>query len=502
MKLFTKLYQSLWTKNSFENEQHEEKTENEYVGYITEKPALQHTLQAFENCSDFTHRHLPHLKIDLLFFQNLVGNDELVRELLDPLRSIQPNEIVTFLQESQFVQSEDSKEVIVGVLSGKAAVFYHEKVYLVDIASPTERQIDQSEQETVITGPHDSFNEAIDTNISLIRKRIKSSHLKTIELSVGEVTKTKVILLYIEDIANIELVNKLKSRIEAIETASVFDSNMLVQQIEESPLSIFPQFLTSERPDGTCNKLVSGRIVGFVDGSPFAFAAPTSFFEFFSSPDDYYQRWPIGSFIRLLRIIAFIVTIGFTAFYVSVTTFHYEMIPDTLLIPLAESRSKVPFPPIYEALIMEITIELLREAGARLPTKIGQTIGIVGGIVIGQAAVEAGFTSNILIISVAISAIASFVIPSYLMSASIRLIRFGLIILAGILGNFGLLVGVALITIHLSGVTNLGTSYLTPIAPLNLKDWKDTFIRAPFFMFRERPSISKSPNKVYNRMKK
>lgn len=182
--------------------------------------------------------------------------------------------------------------------------------------------------------------------------------------------------------------------------------------------------------------------------------------------------------------------------YVSVTTFHYEMIPEALLRTLAESRNRVPFPPVYEALLMEIMIELLREAGARLPTKIGQTIGIVGGIVIGQAAVQAGLTSNVLIIAVASSAIASFVIPSYMMSASIRLIRFGVIILTGIWGNMGLVMGISLIVIHLSGLTSLGTSYITPVAPMKPKDWKDIFIRAPFSSLRTRPSQTKTANLV------
>lgn len=188
--------------------------------------------------------------------------------------------------------------------------------------------------------------------------------------------------------------------------------------------------------------------------------------------------------------------------YVSVTTFHYEMIPEALLRTLAESRNKVPFPPVYEALLMEIMIELLREAGARLPTKIGQTIGIVGGIVIGQAAVQAGLTSNVLIIAVASSAIASFVIPSYMMSASIRLIRFGIIILAGIWGNMGLVMGIALIVIHLSSLTSLGSSYMIPIAPMKSGDWKDVFIRAPFSMLRTRPSQAQTSNPVRQKNRK
>ncbi|WP_279615463.1 spore germination protein [Paenibacillus typhae] len=270
----------------------------------------------------------------------------------------------------------------------------------------------------------------------------------------------------------------------------------MTQFIEDMPNSVFPQFLTTERPDVAVSKLTAGRIIVMIDNSPTALSAPASFFEFFSSPDDYYQRWALGTALRLLRYLALVITITFTAMYVSVTTFHYEMIPEALLRTLAESRNRVPFPPVYEALLMEIMIELLREAGARLPSKIGQTIGIVGGIVIGQAAVQAGLTSNVLIIAVASSAIASFVIPSYMMSASIRLIRFGVIILAGIWGNMGLVIGMALIVIHLSGLTSLGTSYITPVAPMKTKDWKDVFIRAPFSMLRSRPSQTRTNNLI------
>src|SRR5690606_4562141 len=262
----------------------------------------------------------------------------------------------------------------------------------------------------------------------------------------------------------------LIKRIELIEVDAILDGHMLIQYIDDFPNSIFPLFSVSERTDTAVSKLAEGKIIGILDGSPSVFSAPSSFFEFLASPDDYYQRWILGTATRLLRFAALVITLTFTALYVSVTTFHYEMIPEALLLTLTESRSRVPFPPIYEALLMELTIELLREAGARLPTKIGQTIGIVGGIVIGQAAVQAGLTSNVLIIAVASSAIASFVIPSYVMSASIRLVRFGLIILAGTLGDFGLMIGIAAIVIHLAGLKSLNTSYLTPVAPMYVGD--------------------------------
>ncbi|WP_256992748.1 spore germination protein [Paenibacillus sp. SSG-1] len=461
-----------------------------------ERPSLQHTLEQFDNCADLVHRTYPKLQVDIVYFSPMMDMDKLTRDVLTPLLQAGEDEVYGVLEQSQFSKSEDSKQIVKGILSGQAAIFYGQSAYLVDVFGPESRAVTQSETETVITGPHDAFTERAGTNLALIRSRIRSSHLKVIRLSVGEVTKTDVFILYIEGIANMDYVHEAISRIKAIEMDAVYDTSMLIQCIEDSPKSVFPQFITSERPDAIASKLVSGRVVGLCDGSPSAFSAPTSVFEFFSSSDDYYQRWMVGTGIRLLRFVAFIITVAFTALYVSVTTYHYEMIPENLLIPLTESRSRVPFPPLYEALLMETTIELLREAGARLPTKIGQTIGIVGGIVIGQAAVQAGLTSNILIIAVAISAISSFVIPSYAMSGSIRIIRFGIIVLAGIWGNFGIAIGFTAIIIHLGGVLSLGTSYLTPVAPFKFRDWKDTFIRAPFFILDERPTQTKTPNRI------
>lgn len=469
--------------------------------HAAKPPTLADTLENLQECDDLTHQSFPLQQVDLVYFDHLISKESFNQQLLLPLLENGQEGVTKLLDPLQSNRQYEAKEVILGILSGGVAIFHGAEVYILNLYSPDMRAVSQSETETVITGPHDSFTEQASINLALIRARLRSSHLKVLKLSVGEIAKTDVYLLYVQDIANMEYVEEAKKRINKIEIDAILDANMLIQFMDDSKLSIFPQFLTSERPDAIVSKLVAGRIVCLVDGSPSVTSMPTSFFEFFSSSDDYYQRWILGSATRVLRFLAFVITVSFTAMYVSVTTYHYEMIPENLLLTLTESRSRVPFPPIYEALLMEVTIELLREAGARLPTKIGQTIGIVGGIVIGQAAVQAGLTSNILIIAVASSAIASFVIPSYVMSASIRLIRFGLILLAGMWGNFGIVVGISAIVIHMSGLTSLGTSYLTPVAPFQLNDWKDIFIRAPFSALRLRPTQSSSPNIVRNKTK-
>lgn len=457
-------------------------------------PVLQPILKELKHIADLTHRTFPEIGVDVLYFGHMVGDIDLARDVIEPLSNVSADEVPALLRRSQFHKADDVKQAVKGILDGNAVLCYREEAYIVFVYKPDYRSIKPSETESVITGPHDAFVEIAPINLSLIRRRLKSSHLKVIRSSVGEVSKTDVYVLYVAGIANMDFVNEMLRRIKQIEADAVHDAHMLVQFIDDDPNSIFPQFKTTERPDSAVSKLVSGKVLVIVDGSSSVITGPANFFEFFSSPDDYYQRWAIGSATRLLRFIAFLITMTFTAFYVSVTTFHYEMVPEALLLTLVESRSRVPFPPLMEAMLMELTIELLREAGARLPSKIGQTIGIVGGIVIGQAAVQAGFTSNVLIIIVSSSAIASFVIPIYAMSAPIRLIRFGLIVLAGMIGNFGIIFGVCLVIIHLSGMTSLRSSYLIPIAPVRFDDWKDTFIRLPFWMLTNRPSQSKSPN--------
>ncbi|WP_270181514.1 spore germination protein [Alkalihalobacillus sp. CinArs1] len=469
--------------------------ESEEKDLTNEATLLEQIEHQFEGCADLSKRFLPDLQLHLFYFQHLLDDEMFQTELLKPLYQVREDEMLTVFNRFTYMASDDIHEITQKILNGYAGILFQDKVYLIDLYGPKERSIEPSETEGTINGPHDAFVESSSTNLSLIRRRLKSSDLKALDVSVGEVTNGTVTLLYIQGIANEELVERLKTRVQSIKIDGVYDSHMLSQLIEDHPYSLFPQHVLNEKPDSVTAELVEGKVAILFDGSPSVIITPSTFFDFFQAGDDYYQRWLTGSATRLLRFAAFLITILLTALYVSVTTYQYEMIPESLLQTLVESRSRVPFAPIYEALMMEITLELLREAGARLPTKIGQTIGIVGGIVIGQAAVQAGFTSNVLIIVVASSAISSFVIPSYVMSASIRLTRFGLIILAGILGNFGIMVGLTVLIIHICGLTSAGAPYTAPLSPFFKKDWRDFLIRAPFSSMKTKPTISKSSQK-------
>ncbi|MDD9267414.1 spore germination protein [Paenibacillus sp. GCM10023248] len=460
----------------------------------TDNDLLKQTLLSLQDCSDLTCQHFPLQQISIVYFAHLISlqalNEIILKHIEAPV-----TDITAIFSQSFFMPGRQAHELVNGILAGSIAIFLRNDAYLYEAYAPESRTIESSETESVINGPMDAFTESVNTNLSLIRRRIKDPQLKTVSFAIGKKTKTTLVLLYLEDVADPQHLEKLKVMIERLQIPAISDTNTLTQYFSMRSYMIFPQYLTSVRPDHMTEKLLHGKIVGLLDGSPFAFSAPTSFIEFFLSPDDGYQPWAVATAVRLLRFIALFITLTFTAFYVSLVTYHYEMIPPSLLLNLMESRNKVPFSPLVEAIFMEMTIELLREAGARLPTKIGPTIGTVGGIVIGQAAVQAGVTSNILIISVAISAIASFAIPSYIMSASIRLMRFGIIIMAGFLGNFGLICGICFIMIQLADINTFGVSYLFPLAPAKPSRWLDMIIRAPVQVLSKiKKTASENPN--------
>ncbi|WP_335870812.1 spore germination protein [Bacillus sp. 2205SS5-2] len=362
---------------------------------------------------------------------------------------------------------------------------------LASIGEKAARSVEKSETESIVFGPKVSFTEDISSNLSLIRGRIDDPKLKVEEIIVGSRVKTSVQIVYISDIAETENVNSFKQRLWDLEVDSVIDSAVLSQQIEDNSYSIFPQLTVTELPDRFTISLIQGKVGLLVDKSPTAIIGPATFFTFFESTEDLYLRWNMGTFLRMLRFTSIFLSVLLTPAYVAVLTYHYEVIPSALLTSLGQSRANVPFPPVFEAILLEFVIELLREAGARLPTKVGQTMGIVGGIVIGQAAVQAGFTSNILIIIIALSALGSFTSPSYLMGTAVRLIRFPLIILAGLWGGIGIMFAFCIIIIHLLRLTTLGRPYLSPVYPPRFSDWKYSLFRVPLQFLAKRPQTNR-----------
>jgi spore germination protein KA len=403
---------------------------------------------------------------------------------------------------SQHSFIELEQDIVDAIVNGEAVIFVDGKqsVLSIKIKAFEKRGIEEPTTQTIVRGPKDGFNEDIHTNLSLLRKRIKNPALRFENYTIGTETSTSVYLAYVDGILNKKILEEIQKRLADIDTNTLFDSGVLEELIEDKTFSPFPLLYNTERPDVIAAHLISGKFALIVDGSPFVLSAPATFSDFTSVSEDYYQPFMMGSFMRIIRYVAFLLALLLPSFYVSVITYHHEMIPTQLLISVMSQREGIPFPAVVEALLMEITFEILREAGIRMPRAVGGTISIVGGLVIGQAAVEAGIVSNIMVIVVALTAIASFVSPIYSFAISTRLLRFLYIILASVFGLYGVFLGMIMLVAHLTSLRSFSVPYLAPFAPFTWQDHGDMLIRLPVWAMKKRPSYlqTENPNKQPN----
>ena len=401
------------------------------------------------------------------------------------------------LQTAERIKENNLKAIISEITAGNTILYFHKKkLYIkVNTFSAPMASISVTDNESTAIGPQNAFTESLETNLSLIKRRIQNTNLKSKEFILGTETNTKVSVVFMDHIVNKENLNRLYKRINNIVYPGFNDIAILQQLMNDSPFSPFPQYHETVRPDVAASHLLDGRIVIVMDNSPGILICPVSFFELFISPEDYYNRWTTASLLRTLRFFGFFATITLTPTYISVLAHHPEMLPFDLLLNLQESRGKVPFSPFMEVLFMELIIEILREAGTRMPSKIGQTIGIVGGIVIGTAAVEASLVSNTLIVLVAISALLSFLSPNFTMSNTSRFIRYFFILSAGMFGLYGQMIAFAWLFHHLLNLTSLGTPFLTPIIPRSWSDLFNSVIRMPTAFLKQKMGVSRARNK-------
>ncbi|WP_107951445.1 spore germination protein [Lysinibacillus parviboronicapiens] len=431
--------------------------------------------------------------VTVIYISSLVEKMTIQSMIFIPLA----NHIRQILRVAESVDIKNIEIVLQKLNAGHTLLFFHQlnQLRTIDTYSAPTRSITNTETESTVIGPQDAFTESLETNISLVKRRIQNPLLKTEIRTVGTETNIKISIMYMDNIVNKENLENLRERIDNIDYPYFTDISELKQLIEDNPLSPFPQYYMSVRPDSVSQYLIDGRIALFMDNSQAAVVCPTSFFEMFISIEDYYNRWSTASLLRMLRFFGFFLTIMITPMYISALTFHPEILPYELLLNLQESRSKVPFPPIIEVLFIELIIEVLREAGSRMPAKVGQTIGIVGGIVIGTAAVEAGLLSNILIVLVATSALLSFLPPIFLMSNTSRFVRYIFILSAGFFGLFGQMLAFAWLINHLQNLKSLGTPYMTPFIPRKATDLLDGVIRFPTKYLMAKKGISRAQKK-------
>ena len=437
------------------------------------------------------------LRAVLLYIDGLSNMEEIAQHVLTPLQhdfSREPD-LSTIRQRitAPFIKPVSTVAEVIDEISNGNPVLLVEREQTgltIGLSKWKNRTIDEPTAESVLRGPREGFIESLRINTALLRRKVRSPHLKMKQLNIGTRSKTPVVVAYMEGIAAPALVKEVINRLKRIEIDAVLESTYIEELIEDNPYSPFPQLLSTERPDVVAAYLLEGYVALLVDGTPNVMIAPVTFFSMLQSPEDYYERYFAGTAIRWLRYMFFAISLLGPSIYVAVITFHQEMIPTPLLLTMARSREQIPFPALVEALLMETMFESLREAGARLPKQIGSAVSIVGALVIGQAAIAAGVVAAPMVMVVAITGIASFMAPRFTFGIAARLLRFPMMLLAGFLGLLGLILGIILILNHLLTLRSFGVPYLSPLAPMQGRELKDILWRAPRWAMNTRPHLT------------
>jgi spore germination protein KA len=441
----------------------------------------------------------------MFFYCNMIDMPTINVQILKPLmygpphlegKNIELSKLKDVLLNDTLYHSEGKLEsrmavAIEALLCGQTIVVVEglDEAILINTRHIEKRAVDQPATEQVIRGPREGFIEMLAMNISLIRYRLQTPDLRIKIMEIGRRTRSKVAICYMEGITNPDLVAEVNKRLSSIDIDAVLDSGYLEQFIEDNQISPFPQVQYTERPDKVVANLLEGRVAIMVDGSPLALVVPTVFSQFYQTVEDYTERFLLMSAIRLARLVALVFSLVFPSLYVAIISFNPELIPTEFAVAVAGGRAGVPFPAIIEVLVIEISMEVLREATIRLPQQVGGALSIVGVLVVGQAAVAAGFASPITVVIIALTTIGSFATPAYNAALALRLLRFPLIILAGIFGLYGVMIGLILIANHLLSLKSFGVPYLSPLVPGNFEGMKDLVSRGPFWWMRSRPSF-------------
>ena len=452
----------------------------------------------------------------VLFFDGLVDKNEIEFHILKPLISELTTHCAQFDLDHQNALQQIQHNVVsmaeIKSIETLEQVCHHiasgDTVLLIDgakqgLAAGTRawegRSVEKPENEVVVRGPKEAFTETLRFNTALLRRRIKSTNFKIESMVLGRITKTDVVICYIDGIAAPELVANVKKKLVAIDIDGVLDTGYLEEFLEDNHYTIFPQVEYTEKPDRACGHLLEGQVCIMADGSPIALILPTTFPRFWVSSEDYYERAIPSSLIRILRFSSMLIALLLPSLFVATITYHQEMIPPDLYLTIAATREGVPFPAFVEALLLEITFELLREAGVRLPHAIGPAISIVGALIIGDAAVKAGLVSTPMVVVVAFTGIASFIVPSYNAGIAVRIARFGFLFAGGLMGLFGIMILLLLLLIHMTSLRSFGLPYLSPLAPFNKRAMTDIIVRRPWYMTFLRPTMKGMENEIHQK---
>ena len=387
-------------------------------------------------------------------------------------------------------------DTVMQVLRGMSALFIEgcNECILLETMGFEKRAVGTPITETVVKGSQEGFTESLRTNVTLVRKIIKNENLVTEILPIGNTNHSSCAVMYLDGIANPKVIQEVMKRLKRINTDFILGDGMIEQFIEDNSLMLFPQVITTERPDRTASFLMEGQVIIIAEGTPFAIAAPVTFFRLFHTSEDSFVRWPASNFLRFIRLFGLFCATFLPGIYVALTLYHLEMLPTELLISIARAKEVVPFPTLLEVLIMELAFELIREGGIRVPSVIGQTLGIVGALILGQAAVAAGLVSPLLVIVVSITGLGSFAIPNYTLALAIRIERFLFIFAGAVLGFYGIALMAVLLAYFACSMKSFGVPYFSPVAP-KTKVNPDVVLRHPIWSQKNRPDELQNPNR-------
>lgn len=469
----------------------------------------------FKDCSDvvsreFTIGGVNQVQVYIIYIDNMAVqsliDEDIMRYLLYHMEDLPKDNTFSYIMEKG-IRSADMSEVLTlkdgveGILSGETLLLVngYDKGIKISLKGMPNRGVPESSNEVSIRGSKEGFSEALNINRVLLRRRIKDTNLKMKGMVVGTRTRTDVTIAYIEGVTKEEYVTEVTNRIEEYVIDGILDSGMLEQLIEKNTLSPFPEFQATERPDKASAALLEGRVVILVDNSPMAIILPTTLNSFFHASDDTYERWEIATFTRIIRFLGAFITIALPALYIAVINYQPEVLTSSMALSFAAAREGVPFSVLFEVIIMEIAFQMLLEAGVRLPGPMGSTLGIVGGLIIGDAAVNANIVSPIVVIVIAFTAISAFTVPNSSFAFAFRIIRYFLLFLSSFLGLLGFISGLIFVLVHLAGLRSFGIPYLVPFSASGInegEEGKDSIVRYPLKSMNRRPLFSKKEERV------
>jgi len=506
-KIFEKLIpdKKTSTNNGIENEIKTPNTNGISNNVQKNKEILQ---SKFKNSIDvifYEFETISGIKAIAVYVEEIVKKEVLDRDVINPfILKSNDNEVtksVNFETLKKFFPVTNLKEIngfaeaITSIINGDTIILIDGLSFATSISCRgwEKRSIEEPASETVIRGPKEGFIESININRCLIRRKIKNENLVFLNMVIGRQTRTQVNIAYIEGIVSADVLMEVKNRLSNIDIDSILDVGNLEEYIEDSHISPISTVGNTQKPDIVAAKILEGRVAILCDGSPHVLTVPHLFVETIQSSEDYYNRPYIATGLRIIRFVALILSIVFPAFYVSLESFHQTMIPSVFLITMAGASLGTPFPAFLEALLMIVAFEFLKESGTRMPKAIGSAISIVGALVLGDAAVKAGIVSADLIVVIAFTAVATFIVPA--LNEMVSLYRLILLCLSGLMGIYGMTAGVFVMIIHASSLRSFGIPYLSPIAPVNAQGLKDFIVRFPLWSMKDRPNFISDSNR-------